>query len=316
MLQETKARGAEQLAPSGDQFQLLCGRQQATVVEVGGGLRRYRIDGHDLLDGYARRDRCTGARGLPLIPWPNRLRDGAYTFNGENHQVPLTEPDKHNAIHGFLRWRNWTCRHAGSDRVVMGTVLRPMMGYPFTLDVEVDYHLDESGLTVTTRARNIGEQTAPYGAGQHPYLQIGTDRIDPGELRLDADIYIPTDDRGLPTGTAKVAGSEYDFRAGRRIGDQDVDLTFTGLHRDGDGRAWVRLTGPDGRRISVWVDEKYPFVEIYTSHTQPAPHFRTGLGVEPMTCAPNAFRSGNGLIRLSPGESVETSWGITGSLPD
>jgi len=48
--------------------------------------------------------------GLPLIPWPNRIQDGAYRFDGVEYQVPLTEPENHNAIHGFLRWRNWTCR--------------------------------------------------------------------------------------------------------------------------------------------------------------------------------------------------------------
>ncbi len=303
-------------SPSGDQFHLRCGGQQATVVEVGGGLRCYGIDGREFLDGYEISERCTGARGLPLIPWPNRLRDGAYTFNGENHQVPLTEPDKHNAIHGFLRWRNWTCRHAEDDRVTMGTVLRPMMGYPFTLDISVDYHLDDSGLSVRTRATNIGEVTAPYGAGQHPYLRVGTDLIDPCAVQFDAATYIPTDERGLPTGTTEVAGSKFDFRSGRTIGQQNVDLTFTDLRRDANGRAWVRLTAPDRTEVAVWVDESYPFVEIYTSHTQPAPHFRTGLGVEPMTCAPNAFRSGHGLIRLAPGETADTAWGVTGSLPD
>jgi galactose mutarotase-like enzyme len=124
---------------------------------------------------------------------------------------------------------------------------------------------------------------------------------------------LPTDERGLPTGRHRVAGSGYDFRDGREIGEQEIDNTFTDLDRDADGRAWVGFAAPDGRRVSVWVDERYPFVEIYTSHTQPAPHWRTGLGVEPMTCAPNAFRSGDGLLRLEPGESHTASWGIVAS---
>jgi len=298
---------------SGEQFQISHGDQRATVVEVGGGLRQYSVGGVELLDGYQSQDRCTGARGLPLIPWPNRIRDGAYTFGGRHHQVPLTEPDKHNAIHGFLRWRNWTCRHHSDDRVTVGIVLNPMMGYPFTLDVEVDYRLGVAGLAVRTSATNIGDHTCPYGAGQHPYLTVGTEVIDPCRLQLHADRYLPTDDRGLPAGSADVQGSDVDFRVARPIGNQDVDLTFTGLARDADGLAWVRLTGPDGRQTAIWADEHYPFIELYTSHTQPAPHFRTGLGVEPMTCAPNAFRTGDGLIRLEPGESTSATWGITGS---
>lgn len=193
----------------------------------------------------------------------------------------------------------------------MGTVLHPMMGYPFTLDVTVDYRLDNDGLTVRTTATNIGDETCPYGAGHHPYLSVGTDLIDPCTLQLDASGYLPTDERGLPTGHLDVEGSACDFRAGRIIGEQDIDLTFTCLERDEDDRAWVRLTGPDGVRVAIWADENYPFIELYTSHTQPPPYFRTGLGVEPMTCAPNAFRTGEGLIRLEPGEMSSACWGIS-----
>ncbi|MDQ2845022.1 MAG: aldose 1-epimerase family protein [Actinomycetota bacterium] len=305
--------GIEAPPPSGRQFQISHGPQRATVVEVGGGLRQYSVDGRAMMDGYDALARCTGARGLPLIPWPNRIRDGAYTFGGCNYQVPLTEPDKHNAIHGFLRWRNWTCRHHSTDRATMGIVLHPMMGYPFTLDVTVDYRLDGDGLTVRTTATNIGDQSCPYGAGQHPYLTVGTERIDPCSLQLDAERYLPTDDRGMPTENVEVAGSAFDFRAGRVIGEQNIDFTFTGLLRDSEGLAWVHLTGPDGAHAAIWADENYPFIELYTSHTQPSPHFRTGLGVEPMTCAPNAFRTGDGLIRLGPGELASAAWGIAAS---
>jgi len=309
---DEQARSVPQ-PPSGRQFQISHGPQRAVVVEVGGGLRQYSIGDDELLDGYDADTRCTGARGLPLIPWPNRIRDGAYTFGGNSYQVPLTEPSKHNAIHGLLRWRNWTCREHDTDHVTMGIVLRPMMGYPFTLDVTVDYRLSDDGLTVRTSATNIGDHACPYGAGQHPYLTVGTDLIDPCTLQLDAGRYLPTDDRGLPTGNVDVDGSSFDFRVERVIGDQDVDYTFTDLARSADGLAWVRLTGPDGRQAAMWVDEHYPFIELYTSHTQPSPHFRTGLGVEPMTCAPNAFRTGDGLIRLEPGETTVAAWGLNRS---
>ena len=116
--------------PSGTQFEITAGDNRVSIVEVGGGIRSFLAGGRPVLDGYDVAERCTGARGLPLIPWPNRLADGAYTFDGTDHQVRLTEPDKHNAIHGFLRWRSWTAREHTTNRVVMGTVLHPMMGTP------------------------------------------------------------------------------------------------------------------------------------------------------------------------------------------
>ncbi|HEY5456192.1 MAG TPA: aldose 1-epimerase family protein [Acidothermaceae bacterium] len=252
--------------PSGQQFQISHGDQHATVVEVGGGLRRYDVAGRQLLDGYSAEEQCTGARGLPLIPWPNRIQDGTYRFDGVNYQVPLTEPEAHNAIHGFGRWRNWARHQHTESQVVMGIVLHPQMGYPFTLDVRVDYQLTGTGLAVRTTATNIGAHPCPYGTGQHPYLSLGTHLIDDCELHLDAARWLPTDDRGLPTGTAPVEGSAYDFRNPRQIGAQDIDYTFTDLARDNDGLAWVHLSAGGRGAIDLWVDGSYPYIEIYCPH--------------------------------------------------
>lgn len=230
--------------------------------------------------------------------------------------MPLTEPENHNAIDGFLRWRNWTCRRHSRSAVAMGLVLHPQMGYPFTLGVSVDYSLGEDGLTVRTTATNIGDRPCPYGTGQHPYLNLGTGLIDPCELELDAGRWLPTDDRGLPTGHAGVAASDYGFRGGRQIGAPDIDYTFTDLARDNEGRAWVRLTAHAGASLALWADPAYAFIEIYTAHTQPEPHWRTGPGVDPMTCAPNAFRSGDGLVRLAPGRIEHIELGTSPRLKE
>ncbi len=297
-------------APSGEQFEIAHGSQRATVVEVGGGVREYRVGDRPVLDPYPVEAMCDGAHGAPLIPWPNRLADGVYRFDGIDYGVALTEPDKHNAIHGFLRWRSWRPVEREPSRVVMGTRLHPLMGYPFTLDVQVAYQLGEEGLVVTTTAANLGDQTCPYGAGQHPYLSPGSGRLDDCTLQLGAATRILTDnDRQLPTGRATVEGTEFDYRTGRRLGDQKLDFPFTDLDRDANGRAWARLTAPDQSCAELWVDEHYPIIEIYTGDTLSADRRRRGLGCEPMTCPPNAFASGEGLIRLPPGESLTTTWG-------
>src|ERR1700738_888625 len=141
--------------PSGEQYRVAHGDQQATIVEVGGGVREYSQAGRPILEPFDAASMCDGAHGTPLIPWPNRLADGRYRFDGRDHQVALTEPAKANAIHGFLRWRPWRGGPGGgashdADRVVMATTLFPLAGYPFLLDVTVDYHLTDEGLVVTT----------------------------------------------------------------------------------------------------------------------------------------------------------------------
>jgi aldose 1-epimerase len=302
--------------PSGEQFEIRHGDQRATIVEVGGGIRAYEVAGRPVLDSYPLDTMCDGAHGAPLIPWPNRLGDGRYRFDGVDYQVALTEPDKRNAIHGFLRWRPWRNVEQTQSRVVMTTCLYPLRGYPFVLDVQVAYELDHDGLTVATTATNLGEQPCPYGCGQHPYLSPGAGSIDDCTVHLDAATRILTsDNRQLPEGRQPVEGTPYDFRDGRRLGDLQLDFPFTDLSRDGQGRAWVRLTAPDGTSSELWFDEHYPIVELFTGDTLASHRRRRGLGTEPMSCPPNAFQTGDHVIRLAPGQSVTTTWGTRAVTP-
>jgi len=224
--------------------------------------------------------------------------------------VALTEPEKQNAIHGLLRWRAWQVLSESAHGVTMGIRLFPMQGYPFMLDVVVNYALGAEGLKVTTTATNAGVRTCPYGTGQHPYLSPGVGLVDECTLQLEAATRILTDDeRQLPIGSDPVEGTAYDFRQARFIGSQRLDFAFTDLTRDRDGLAWARLRGADGRTAELWVDESYPIIELYTGDTLALERRRMGLGTEPMTCPPNAFQSGSGLRRLEPGESMVTTWG-------
>jgi aldose 1-epimerase len=300
--------------PAGEQIEISHADQRAWVVEVGGSLRAYRAGGHDVLDGYGVDERCTGARGQSLIPWPNRLRDGRYRFAGEDHQLPLTEPDKRNAIHGLIRWANWAPADRAADRVTMRHRLYPRPGYPFALDLEITYSLDDDGLTVHTTATNIGATPAPYGTGAHPYLATGSPSIDPAVLRAPGCVWLPTDDRGIPTGAEPVANSEYDFRAPRMVREAKLDTGYTDLVRDGNGIARVELRTPDERTITLWLDHSYQYLMLFTGDSLADPsRRRRGLGIEPMTCAPNAFQTGQGLRVLEPGESHSARWGITTS---
>jgi aldose 1-epimerase len=297
--------------PSGEQFELVHGEQRASVVEVGGGLRCYSVAGREVIESYPLEAICDGAHGAPLIPWPNRLADGRYEFDGQERQLALSEPERHNAIHGLLRWRSWRELERSPAAVTVGTRLHPLPGYPYSLDVRIAYELDQEGLTVTTTASNVGEQRCPYGCGQHPYLSPGEGRIDDCTLELPAAVRILTDDqRSLPSGREAVAGTAFDFRAPRAIGDLQLDSPFTDLARDSRGRVTVRLGCPDGRTVELWAGEGYELIELYTGDTLAPARRRRGLAVEPMSCPPNALASGEGLVVLEPGERHTSSWGV------
>ena len=86
-------------------------------------LRAYASEGRDLIDGFPAGGEPTSGRGQVLAPWPNRLEDGAYEFDGRRHELPLTEPERGNAIHGLVRSEPWTVARRTPDSVELEHVL-------------------------------------------------------------------------------------------------------------------------------------------------------------------------------------------------
>jgi aldose 1-epimerase len=269
-------------------FELTLGKERLVVSPIGAGLESWSIDGRELL---AEGDFA----GKVLAPWPGRLRDGRYRFDGAEHRTPTTERERRNALHGLTTERRWRGTRSSSRHLTLAYDLRPEDGYPFALALEVEYELAIRSVVATLRATNVGGAPAPFGAGLHPYLRGDV-------LELPARVVLPLDDRLLPAGNpAPVAGTELDFRRGRAIGAQRIDRCFGELDRDGDGIARVALAG-DAGRVGVWMDARFGFIQIYTNEA--------GVAIEPMTCAPDAFNSGDGLVVLAPGDSFTGRCGL------
>jgi aldose 1-epimerase len=297
---------------SGQQFVLTSGDQRAVVTEVGAGLRTYTVGDRDVVDGFLENEMATIGRGQLLLPWPNRIEDGRYEFAGQMHQASISEPARHNALHGLTRWVNWAAIEQAEDRVLMSVVLHPQDGYPFTLRFDLDYRLSAGGLTIRTTATNLGQQAAPFGAGHHPYVTVGT-LIDQALLKMPALMRLELNERLIPTGRVLPnRGTAYDFLELRPIGSLKMDTAFANLVADSDGLIRVHLQAPGGDpRVTLWMEPVYRFLMVYTPDAIPdRSRRRRSIAIEPMTCAPNAFRSGDGLIILQPGESWSGSWGI------
>ena len=215
------------------ELELRRGAQRVVVTSLGGGIREW----EGVLAGYRAGGRPPKGHGQVLIPWPNRIANGRYEWDGETHQLPLNEPPY--AIHGLVRTVEWDVAGASAFE----HVLEPQQGYPFRLRLRIEYSLDDAGLTVRTLAENTGDRAAPFGAGFHPYL----------------------------AGAAPA-------------GELDETRPF------------------DGRYLSVWGDDAWKYVQVFAWHGD--------LAVEPMTCPPNAFATGESVIRLEPGDVFDARWGI------
>ena len=101
-------------------------RSAAGCAATGG--RRGRLDGY--ADGRAV---ARVAPGRSWRPWPNRIRDGQLHVRGQAYQLTLTEPARHNAIHGLVNWVRWRLVEQAADAVTLEYDLPPQPGYPWPL---------------------------------------------------------------------------------------------------------------------------------------------------------------------------------------
>ena len=301
-------------APTGDQYELslrVGGHDlTATITQVAAGIRAFRVDGVDLTEPFPVDATPPSGCGIVLVPWPNRVEDGTWQHDGQTRRLSLTEPARGNAIHGLLRYRPYVVTDRDAASVTLHADVFPELGYPFLLDTSVRYELTPDGLAVTHVLTNAGESPAPVAIGAHPYLKIGG--VPTGELTLavDAATHVDVDDRLNVTGESAVDGTRFDLRAGRRVADLELDDGFADVAMQ-DGRAAHVVSAPDGRTVTLWADEDFGYVQVYTSRS-----FATttasdvALAVEPMTAPANALNTGRSLRWLAPGESWSPRWGI------
>jgi len=300
---------------TGAQYDISAGDYQATITELGAGLRQLSRLGRQLITSYGADEMPPASSGELLAPWPNRVDGGRYAFGGASHQLDLSEPARGNAIHGLSRWASWRVSAHETGAVELALDLLGHAGYPFCLELRAAYRLTaDEGLEVTVTARNAGSRPAPFGTGSHPYLRAGASSIDSWQLELPAARWQPIDDRGIPTSEPRdVAGSEYDFRSRRPIGSAMLDHAFTGLDTGADGRARTRLTGPDAE-ITLWAGPGYGWLQVFTGDTLGSGDRRRAVAIEPMTCPPNAFVTGTDLLTIEPGDSSTVQWGIEATV--
>lgn len=293
--------------PTGRRFHLRGPHSSAEIAQVGAALRALTVDGVDLVPRYPDDVPTPAASGVVLVPWPNRIRDGRYSFDGADLQLAISEPKFGNASHGLLRFGTYEPIEQSDERLVLGADVVPQTGYPFHLRTRVTFSLQRDGLHVAHDIENIGATTAPVALGVHPYLQIGGVATADLVVRSTGTTTLVLDDRNIPVDEVPV-GTGTDLRAGVRLGDAALDNGYRGLQRDAEGRARHTLTAPDGARVELWQDEGFRWVQVFTTDRYPGQPL--AVAIEPMTAPANAFATGDDLERLEPGHILHREWGV------
>lgn len=302
------------ISPTGRTIEIVAGATRASIGSVAAVLRSLVIDGVAASEPLADGAHPRFASGIVLAPWPNRVGDGRWSLDGEVQQLPLTEPDRRNAIHGLLRFADYEIRAHGADSVRLGAIVPPQTGWPALLDTWVEYRVIPDGLEVLHGVTNHASTRAPFAVGAHPFLRIGDVPVEELVVTVHADGWIESDDRLLPVAERDVDGTPFDLRGGVRVGDVAgrLDTAYTRVRHAPSGEV-ARLEDPrSGRRLSLRDDADWQYLQVFTPTAFPGAEgaARPAIAIEPMTAPPDALRSGEGLIWLEPGASWSGSWGL------
>lgn len=229
-----------------------------------------------------------------LLPFPNRVNKGMYTFEGTTYQLPINEPARGHALHGLLFQYPFSYKETKENETnttALFSVEIPkdtFAGYPYAFSISLQFVLEEKKLTISATVTNNDNRNLPYGVGWHPYLTLHK-KIDECDLDLPSTTELEANDVLIPTEKQKTINP-----ISGNLGDKTFDTCFT------------NLSGYQTRfgNIILFQDSSMDFLQVYT------PEARDSIAIEPMSCAPNAFNNGFGLLSVKPSESFTHSFGL------
>ncbi len=300
-------------------IELKRGNQRLVINQVGGGLISYQVekDGEtkDMIVSY---ESCpeekVGMMGDVLFPFPGRVKNSEYSFEGKEYKISGTKEIDGNALHGFVTDKEWKVVEKNDDSIKLSYEIKKeeyeKNGYPFSLKIQVKYSLSDNGLKVETEITNTGESKAPFGLGFHPYFTAGTDKADNISLKIDAKKLVEFDDNLFPTGKmVGLDGQELDYNQEKKIGEKTIDNCFTGLVYTNN----ISKTEISSKlaKLNIWQDKNFNYLQMYSADTIGDKFMRAGFAIEPQTCTGYALNKPEmGLKTIEPGESFKAVWGV------
>lgn len=288
-------------------YTLCAGPYTAVLSTLGAGIARLTLHGRDLLMVHDPLTVPDGYSGQVLIPWPNRLRDGKYSWDGVEYELPCNDEGTHTALHGLCADRQWAATLVEESCVEFSLFVEPVDGFPWAFSSTVRYSLDaDRGLTVCVSTTNQSDTPMPYGVSHHPYLMPGGGSVDEWTVTAPAGSVYEADDQLIPVRKHDVAVLGHDYRAGRAMTGVSVDHCFSDLP-EGE---WIVRVESKSRGVAVLLHSDARWLQMYSGDFIG----RAGIAVEPMSCPPNALASGDDLVVLSPGQEHSFTFRVSGDI--
>lgn len=164
---------------------------------------------------------------FPLVPYSNRIRNGAFSIAARSVSLTVPEFAYPHALHG-LGWRSaWSCQQSGANEA---TLFQTHDGTAWPWPYRARQHFSARGnrLIISLEIENSGATAMPAGIGLHPYFPRQVDmRLD---LRVGGFWTTSLSDPGIPQDWCSLDPLT-NFFEGKDLGIIDLDHCFTDWNR-------------------------------------------------------------------------------------
>jgi aldose 1-epimerase len=246
--------------------------------------------------------------GSVLAPWQSRLANGEWTDPlGNIQKLPINEKKFNNALHGLVLESEFEILEQRDASVLLSTLITPVAGYPYTVELKVKYELNDLGFVCEFSATNLGDLAAPFAIGFHPYFAVE----DPARsmLTVPAESYFTQDEHKIPKVKEPASGTEFDFSKGKSLFGLKVDDYFTDLEVT-NGEILSKLETPNWsieliqslnlKHLVIYFMEKYEIESGVIS----------AVALEPGSAPGNAFNNKQDLVLLEPRDTFSGNWKV------
>lgn len=261
------------------------------VPERGGIITRWQVQGRDLLYLDAERfahPELSVRGGIPILfPICGNLPSNTYTHNGQTYTLKQ---------HGFARDLPWQVveqetQAAAAITLILESGDRTRAVYPFDFQLKFTYRLRNNSLELHQTYTNRSSEPMPFSTGLHPYFAVS----DKTQLQFD----IPaTRYQDHISQTMNSFSGNFDFE------QDEIDVAFRDV-----SRSFATVTDSSRQtRLTIDYDRVYSTLVFWTIKG------KDYYCLEPWTAPRNALNTGENLIQLQPGDSLEALVGLTTAL--
>jgi galactose mutarotase-like enzyme len=257
--------------------------QVSVVPERGGIVTSWQIQGQEIfyLDAERFKDPALSVRGgIPILfPICGNLANDSYKVNGQTYQL---------VQHGFARSLPWEATQQSTDDGASVTVTLQSSeatreGYPFDFELNYTYTLKGNVLELRQRHTNRSDTPMPFATGIHPYFAVA----DKSKLKIE----LPSTDYQLKDdATLQSFGGVFDFD------QEEIDFSFINLV----GQTATVIDGDRKTKLTVGFDSHYSTLLFWTVKG------KDFYCLEPWTSPRNAMNTGDHLLTVPPGDTMET----------